>query len=199
MSAIEIVATLLGLTNVTLIVRRNIWNFPFGLAMVALYAKIFYDHKLYSDALLQIFFFAIQLYGWWYWLKGRADNGLIRVELLDQAWRLAALAAIAIGSALLGWVMASHSDAAVPYWDATTTVMSVVATLLMCRRKIENWVLWIAVDVLAIGIYSYKELYLTAGLYAVFLGLATWGLVSWKKAYRDGTGAPAATRVPEGQ
>ena len=184
MTAIEIVATILGLTNVYLIVRRNIWNYPFGLAMVVLYAKIFYDYKLYSDALLQIYYVAIQLYGWWYWLRGRQPDGLITVSRLAAAQRALTVGIIVVGAAGLGWFMASKTDASVPYWDATTTVMSLVAQFLLSRRCIENWVLWIAVDVLSIGIYTYKALYLTAGLYAVFLGMATWGLLAWLRAER---------------
>ena len=89
-----------------------------------------------------------------------------------------------LGAAALGWVMATKTDASVPYWDATTTVMSLMAQFLLSRRYLENWVLWIAVDVLSIGIYTYKELYLTAGLYAVFLCMASWGLVAWLRAER---------------
>ena len=189
MSGLEIAATVFGLINVYLIVRRNIWNFPFGLVMVVLYAKIFYDYKLYSDSLLQLYYIVVQLYGWWYWLKGRRPDGLIDVETLDRRGRLIAGAVIVTGAAALGWGM-SNTDASVPYWDATTTVMSLVAMVLLSRRKLENWVLWIAVDVLSIGIYSYKELYLTAGLYAVFLGLASWGLVEWLRAWRV-AGEPA--------
>ncbi len=188
MTAIEIVATILGLTNVYLIVRRNIWNYPFGLAMVILYAKIFYDYKLYSDALLQIYYVVIQLYGWWYWLRGRQADGLITVARLAHGQRALTAGIIIVGAAGLGWFMASNTDASVPYWDATTTVMSLMAQFLLSRRCIENWVLWIAVDVLSIGIYTYKELYLTAGLYAVFLGMASWGLMAWLRAERRQTG-----------
>ncbi len=191
MSGLEIAATIFGLVNVYLIVRRNIWNFPFGLVMVVLYAKIFYDYKLYSDSLLQLYYIVVQLYGWWYWLRGRRPDGRINVETLDKQGRLIAGVVIVAGTAALGWGM-SNTDASVPYWDATTTVMSLVAMVLLSRRKLENWVLWIAVDVLSIGIYSYKELYLTAGLYAVFLCLASWGLVEWLRARREaGEPAPA--------
>lgn len=188
MTAIEIVATILGLTNVYLIVRRNIWNYPFGLAMVILYAKIFYDYKLYSDALLQIYYVVIQLYGWWYWLRGRQADGLITVARLAHGQRALTAGIIVAGAAGLGWFMASNTDASVPYWDAATTVMSLMAQFLLSRRCIENWILWIAVDVLSIGIYTYKELYLTAGLYAVFLGMASWGLMAWLRAERQQAG-----------
>ena len=198
MSAIEIAATLLGLINVWLIVRRNIWNYPFGLAMVVLYGKIFFDAKLYSDALLQGYYVAIQLYGWWFWLRGRADDGRIIVVLMDGRARLSAIGIVAGGAALLGWLMASQTDASLPYWDATTTVMSVVAQFLLSRRRLECWLLWITVDVLSIGIYAYKELYLTAGLYTVFLGLASWGLVAWHRAWRQAgrPGAPDPAGAP---
>ncbi len=154
MTAIEIPATVLGLTNVYLIIRRNIWNYPFGLAMVVLYAKIFYDYKLYSDALLQVYYVGIQLYGWWYWLRGRQPDGLITVARLAHGQRALTAGIIVVGAAGLGWFMASNTDASVPYWDATTTVMSLMAQFLLSRRCIENWVLWIAVEIITPLIYN---------------------------------------------
>jgi nicotinamide mononucleotide transporter len=179
MSPLEAIAAALGVINVTLVVRRSVWNYPVGLVMVALYAKVFFDAKLYSDALLQIYFFAIQIYGWWYWLKGRADDGLIVVETMSaRARALTVLGSIA-GILAVGWFMSAMTDAAAPWWDATVAGLSVVAQILLSRRKIENWVLWIVVDVLAIGLFYSRDLQLTAALYVVFLGLAIWGLVSW--------------------
>lgn len=182
MSAIEAVAALLGLVNVWLVVRRSVWNYPFGLIMVTLYARIFFDAKLYSDALLQIFFFAVQLYGWWNWSRSRAESGEVRVLRLGPRQRLAWGASCA--AAVLAWGAAMHSwtDASYPWWDAGVAIPSVAAQILLSRRFIENWWLWILVDLLAIGLYAAKDLWLTAGLYAVFLGLATWGLLAWRRA-----------------
>jgi nicotinamide mononucleotide transporter len=181
-SPIEITAAMLGFANVYLLVKRSIWNYPFGIAMVTLYAWIFFDAKLYSDMLLQPFFLVVQALGWWWWLTKRDASGLVIVERMGLREVGIYAACAVIGVACVGTLMASYTDAAVPYWDATTTVLSVIAQILLARRKLENWVVWIVVDVLAIGIYLYKGLQPTAVLYAVFLVLAIVGFFTWRRA-----------------
>jgi len=183
-SQIEVAAVMFGLANVFLLVRRSIWNYPFGLIMVSLYAWIFYDAKLYSDMLLQPFFFVIQLLGWWWWLTKRDDQGQVIVERMPAYQIPVYIAVAAICIVAVGGLMTRYTDAAVPYWDATTTVLSVIAQILLARRKLENWIVWIIVDVIAIGVYTYKGLNPTAVLYAVFLCLAIVGYVSWRRAER---------------
>jgi nicotinamide mononucleotide transporter len=182
MSLLEIVAFVLGVINVTLVVRRSLWNYPFGLAMVALYAWVFFGAKLYSDAILQGFFFVVQIYGWANWARSRADAGAVQVVRLGGRERAAWLAGIVVATLAWGWTMDRFTDAALPWWDASVAIASVAAQLLMSRRAIETWVLWIAVDVLAIGLYATKDLWLTALLYVIFLALSIWGLVDWRRA-----------------
>ena len=180
----EVLAASLGVINIVLIVRRSVWNYPFGIAMVSITAWLFVqpEVRLYSDALLQVFFFVVQLYGWWSWSKAQAAAGDISVErLAPKAWA-ACLAAITV--ATLGWGALMHrfTDASLPWWDAFIAMASVAAQLLMARRYLENWVLWIAVDVVAIGVYASKGLMLLALLYLLFLILSAVGLVSWRRA-----------------
>ncbi len=186
MSSLEIIAVLLGLANIGLLVRRSIWNYPLGLAMVTLYAWIFYDARLYSDALLQIFFFVVQLYGWWNWSRaaGEADDHRIPVLRLAKPHQLGLLAGTILVSVGWGTMMARLTDAHYPYWDGTIAMTSVVAQILLARRYLENWVLWIIIDILAIGLYWTKGLQLTAGLYCVFLILSALGLYQWWSYYR---------------
>ena len=179
---IEMIAVFCGLANVGLIIRRSIWNYPFGFLMVILYARIFYDYQLYSDALLQVYFFLIQFYGLYYWLKGRADDGRIIVEYLPRKQY-----GIYLGIGLFGWLtlsslMSSFTDASYPFWDGAIAALSVLAQFLLSRRHIESWYLWIVVDLLAIGLFYTKGLEPTAALYGVFLVLATIGLLQWIKA-----------------
>lgn len=182
---VEITAVCLGILNITLLIRRSIWNYPFGICMVTLYAFIFYEARLYSDMLLQGFFFALQAYGWWYWLQGMPEDGHIRVRFLNlRQWTLSVVTAV-IGVAALGTVMMRYTDADLPYWDATTTVLSMIAQLMLARRYLENWILWIIVDVLAIGIYFVKGLYPTMVLYSIFLVMATGGLIAWYRAMKE--------------
>lgn len=175
-------AAILGLVNVTLVVRRSLWNYPFGLAMVSLYGWIFFGEKLYSDALLQIFFVAVNLYGWWNWTRSKAETGQVRVEVLSPRARLGWTVACAV--LVVGWGAMMHrvTDAHFPWWDGAIAMLSVVAQYLQSRRYLESWVLWIAVDLLAIPLFATKGLVLTAGLYTVFLSLCVWGLSDWARA-----------------
>jgi nicotinamide mononucleotide transporter len=181
---LEALAVLLGLINIGLIVRRSVWNYPFGLAMVAIYAWIFAqpDVRLYSDVGLQIFFFLVQLYGWWNWSRSEAESGEVQVLLLSPPNRAAWIAVIAVATLTWGTLMHRYTSAALPWWDAFIAMASVSAQLLMARRYLENWILWIAVDAAAIGVYATKGLMLTAILYAVFLILSIVGLLSWRRA-----------------
>lgn len=179
MQAIEIAAVLLGIVNVVLIVRRSVWNYPFGLAMVALYFFIFREARLYSDALLQIFFFVIQLYGWWNWSRSRTVDGGVAVGLLSARSRLVWLVGTLGASALWGLGMARFTDAVAPMVDAAIAGLSVSAQILQSLRRVESWVLWIAVDLLAVGLFFSRGLVPTAALYLLFLGLAVTGLVAW--------------------
>jgi len=186
MNPLEIVAVVLGLANVGLLVRRSIWNYPFGMAMVALYFVIFREARLYGEAGLQVFFFVVQGWGWWLWARAGGLAQMVSVGWMAWPARLAALALVAAASIGIGWAMATFTDAALPYADAAIAGASVVAQVLLAMRKTENWVLWIAIDVLSIGVYIDRALYLTAGLYVAFLVLAAMGLVVWAKAARSG-------------
>lgn len=197
MSVIEIIATVSGLACVVLTIRQNIWCWPTGLLMVALYIWIFYDAKLYSDMGLQVVYIFLQVYGWYAWLHGGPRHSKLAVRVIGPT-RLAVWCLVAaLLTAGLGYTMHRYTDATLPYWDATTTVLSLIAQYLMARKILESWLLWITVDVLAIGIYAVKELHLTAGLYAVFLVLATLGFFAWKKDFSN-QNTPSTAEAPAG-
>jgi nicotinamide mononucleotide transporter len=181
MTAIEAIAVALGLANIALIIRRSVWNYPFGIAMVVLYAHIFWQAKLYSDTGLQVFFLFVQFYGWWAWARHAGDDGRVVVVEMGPRSRLGWAAASALAAGLWGMMMHRLTDAAYPYWDGTIAMLSVAAQIMMTRRLIENWWWWIVVDVLAIGLFAVKGLWLTAGLYGVFLVMATYGLITWRR------------------
>jgi nicotinamide mononucleotide transporter len=181
MSAIEIVAVLLGIANIFLIIRRSVWNFPVAIVMVSLYFVIFRDAKLYSDAGLQVFFAVVNLYGWWSWNRNKADAGEVVVRRLPVLghglWIVGTIAAIWAWGNFMG----SYTQTSYPYWDASVAMLSVAGQILMARRFVENWHYWIIVNLISIPLYVAKELYLTAGLYCVFLVLAVAGLIEWRK------------------
>jgi len=188
MSPIEGAAALLIAINVWLVARRSIWNYAFGIAGVTIYAIVFFRAKLYSDALLQIFFLVVQFYGLGQWRRSQADAGEVVVERLTAGARLGWLAGILAAIAGWGWLMHRFTDAALPWWDASVAMTSIAAQALMSVRKIENWWLWIAVNILSVGLYAAKALWITMALYIVLLGISVWGLVRWHAA-RQGAAA----------
>lgn len=197
MSPLEAIAVLLGLANIVLLVRRSIWNYPFGIATVSLYGFIFFRERLYSDALLQILFLALNLYGWVNWARakdGTSDGANGGEGLPVRAMAGAGIATCIIGAACatLAWgaLMHRYTDASMAFWDASVAMMSVLAQYLLARRYIDNWGWWIAVDLVAVPLYWAKGLHLTSGLYIVYLLLSATGLFSWMAAQRRM--APAA-------
>jgi len=181
MSPLEIIATLLGLANILLLVRRSIWNYPAGIAMVSLYGFIFLEAKLYSDALLQMLFLALNIYGWVNWSRQQQDE-VVPVRWLSGRGFAMTVAVAVVASLGWGWLMHAHTDAALPYWDAAVAMPSVLAQYLLARRWVDNWVWWIIVDLIAVPLYWTKDLHLTAGLYVLFGIVSATGLRAWSKA-----------------
>ena len=182
MPAIELIAVLVTLAAVYLTTRQIIWCWPLGLVSVTMYAIIFFQVKLYADMGLQGIYFFLSLYGWWAWLHGGEDRQELKVSV--ASWRMRVLA-VACGMAfglLLGVTLERLTDASLPYADSLLTSFSLVAQFMATRKLLESWLLWIAVDVLYVGMFIYKGLHLTAGLYAAFLVLAVLGLVEWRRS-----------------
>ena len=182
MSSLELIASLLGVIAVWLTVRQNPWCWPIGLGMVSLYTWFFFDARLYSQVLLHSVFAAMQLYGWWAWTRGAAGEHGRPVTGASPREVAIGIACAVLGSLLLGSAMASFTEAAVPWIDATLTAFSLLAQLWMALKRLQCWVLWIVVDVLFVAFFSYQGYWLTAGLYALFTGLAVMGLREWRMA-----------------
>lgn len=184
MSTLEWIATLLGIACVALAAVRSVWTFPTAIGSVTLLGIVVWEARLYSDALLQGFFVAANIYGWIGWRRSQAEQGDVVVGVLSSRARAAWLAGIAGAALAWGGAMHALTDAAYPWWDAAIAAASVAAQLLMAQRRLENWWLWIAVDVASVPLYLAKGLHLFAGLYAIYLALAIWGLVGWRAAWR---------------
>jgi len=191
MSPIEVVAVIAGFLCVYFTIKENIWCWPTGLLQVTLYIFVFYQAKLYSDVILHIVYVAMNIYGWYYWLHGGNLRKEARITRLSTTWFVACLVGSAAGTLLLGWFMSTRTDAALPYADAFTTVFSLTAQWLLSRKKLENWHFWIAVDVVAIGVYFTKDLYLTGVLYIAFLIMAAFGLLRWRRSFKASAGEEA--------
>jgi nicotinamide mononucleotide transporter len=180
----EVAGTSAGLLSVVLTIRLSPWCWPTGILSVAAYAVLFFRIRLYADAALQLFFVATSLYGWYAWRYGGVGSQPLRVRALSMRARLTIVAVLLPASALVAGALSRWTDASLPWWDVPTTLLSVTAQLLLMRKVLENWLCWIAVDLLSIGLYLAKGVYLTAGLYGVFLVLAVLGFREWRSAWR---------------
>jgi len=191
-SPVEIVAVAATLLSVWLSVRRNILTWPTGIVGVSAYFVVFLRARLYADMALQVLFFVQCSYGWWAWRRGeqRAEAPIRRLSARGRTAVGAGVVAVAL---VVGTLLDRYTDAALAYWDASASVLSITANQLLARRVLENWVLWIVADALYVGIFMWKSLYLSAGLYALFLGMVIAGLVRWTREYRG-----IAARVPAG-
>jgi nicotinamide mononucleotide transporter len=193
--AIEVIASLAGFLCVYLVIKRNIWCWPVWLLQVSLYIVVFYEVRLYSDALLHLIYVFMQIYGWWNWAVSKRNFGDIRIVGINRIDLLTWAAVSIIFSFCLGWIMATRTDAALPYLDAFTTITSLVAQWLLSRRYLASWLFWIAVDIVAINIYWQKSLFPTALLYSVFLIMAVYGLVIWLNEYRGNVKAQELSTI----
>ena len=193
MSLTEILGFITGAANVWLLTRQNIWNWPVGLANNALYIAVFLGSGLYGDAGLQLVYITLGIYGWWTWARPRARAGL-RVERTARetwTWLIPVTLAAAIG---LGFFLRRFTDSTVPAWDGLTTALSLAAIYGQCRKYLESWWIWIAADLIYIPLYGYKNLWLTSGLYFVFLILCVVGLREWSSALAPREGELALNR-----
>jgi nicotinamide mononucleotide transporter len=195
MSAIEIIAAVFGVISVFLSVRQNIWSWPTAIINVGLYIFVFYESKLYADTGLQVVYVVLNAYGWYHWLYGGKNRTELPVSRTSaRLWLLL----VAIGTtfaALLGTFLSRNTDAALPYVDASTTSTSLVAQWMMTRKLLENWIIWVAVDVVYIAMYIYKSLYVTAVLYLIFLILSAMGFVQWRSSLRERERGPLEARA----
>lgn len=180
-SLTEALGFVTGAACVYLVVRRNVWNFPVGIANNLFFLVLFGQARLYGDAGLQIIYIALGVQGWVWWLRGGENHTRLRVNRAPPRVLLILAGLVVLGTSGLMLALQLARGAA-PFLDAFTTVLSLAAQYLLNRKSIENWYLWITADVLYIYLYIVRDLQLTALLYAVFLGLCLAGLWQWRQA-----------------
>jgi len=188
MNWMEFTGLVSGLLCVWLLIRQNVWTFPIGLVYAVVSVAVFFEARLYADVLLSGYYVLMNGYGWYYWLYGgmrtRPNDPLEKDTLpvsrtpLVTGAVLGGLTAAAIGG--MGWFFDTQTDAAFPYWDSATTCMSFAAMWMTARKYIENWVVWLVVDVIATAIYYLKDIQFYAILYGVYLGMAILGWRAWQ-------------------
>jgi len=183
-TALEWLGTVTGFLCVYLAARQHILNWPISIISVAAYAILFYQSKLYGNAILQVYFFGTAIYGWYYWVKRGQDADKKPIVSFSAAELLVTAAVVAALSGIMGWFLGTYTDTDVPYIDGFCTAMSFVGQFLMTRKVLQNWVLWIIVDICYIPLYIYKGFWLTALLYGAFTVIAIMGYVDWKRTWK---------------
>jgi nicotinamide mononucleotide transporter len=185
MNSLEIVAAIFGVVSVFLSVRQNIWSWPTAIVNVGLYIIVFYGSKLYADTGLQVVYVVLNAYGWYHWLYGGKNRTELPVTRTRAPVAAILVALVAAGTAVIGTFLSRNTDAALPWVDAMTTSTSLAAQWMMTRKLLENWIIWVAVDVVYIAMYIYKSLYVTSGLYLVFLILSAMGYLEWRRSLAE--------------
>ncbi len=188
----ETAAAILSASAVWLTTRRSPWCFPVGLLSVSVYIWVYFEARLYSEVLLQCFWVVMLVSGWLRWLRHLDKTGHVRVAALAPRHAgLHLLAGLAAGLTL-GYVMHHHTNASLPWLDAMLTAFSLVGQFWQNRRHVAAWWMWIAVDLVYIGMFVNKQLFVTALLYTGFVGLAVKGLRDWQRAAQAESATPAA-------
>ena len=188
-SILELIGTLFGIAGVWLTVKENKLCFPFGIVNVALYAWLFFQSKLYADASLQLVYIILLVYGWFTWTSANAGERQLAVTRMSKNENLISIVVVIAATGLIGALFRYNTDAAMPFVDSFTTSMSLLAQWMIAKKKIENWLIWIVADIIYIGMYVYKHLFLTSVLYFIFILIAIKGWQEWKKHLSDVTSA----------
>lgn len=176
----ELLASAFGLANIALLSRRSVWNYPCGMAMVAILAAVFWHSKLYAVAGLQLFFFAAQVHGLLAWRRAAAAGAVAVRRLPRRGWPVVIASGIAASVTLV--LLLRQTDAVAPLADGSVAGWSLVAQLLTNLRMIESWPLWVGINVVSIALYASQSLWITGGLYVVFLAGALYSWRQWAAA-----------------
>ncbi|MES2129880.1 MAG: nicotinamide riboside transporter PnuC [Pseudomonadota bacterium] len=181
-TALELLSFVLAVITVWLTIRQSHWSWLFAIVSSGTYGFVFYDARLYGDMALQLVFIAVSVWGWYQWQLGGEGHKALGVSRLTlPGWRYA-LGGWLFGYVVLAGFLKYYTDTDVPHADGFLTAGSLLGQLLLSRKKLENWHTWIAVDLLYVGLYLYKDLKLTAILYAIYVVLAILGLRTWRRA-----------------
>jgi nicotinamide mononucleotide transporter len=179
----EFAAFVTGVLSVYLVAVEHIWNWPIGLVNVSIFGYVFFKGNLLADMSLQLFFFVLGVQGWYHWLKGGQDKTQLKISRIPPIWWGAILVLLLVGTAIY-YPIVTHYKGASPLVDSMLTVGSIIAQILLNMKRIENWIIWILVDIAYIPLYLSRNLGSAAVLYGIFLALAIGGLIRWTKALK---------------
>lgn len=193
MNYLEILGTLVGLIYLWLEYRASIWLWVANVVMPAIYVVVYYQAGLYADFGINIYYLLVSVYGILYWWKGRQGGDVQSSKEVQelaishtpgQMWVRLGIISLAL-FLLIAFILISSTDSTVPWLDSFTTALSIVAMWMLARKYVEQWLVWIVVDAVSAGLYIYKELYFTAGLYALYTVIAYFGYVEWKRLMKS--------------
>lgn len=183
MSLLETLAVVLAVLYLLLAIRQNIWCWLCAAISTALFAYLFFQVSLYMEAVLNVFYFAMAIYGWRKWRTGVVGGAALPVIVWPVQTHIRAIIVIALISASSGYLLETRTDAAFPYTDSVTSWAAVWATYLVARKVLENWWYWLVIDATMVYVFWAKQLELTAVLYVFYLFLIPVGLISWRRSY----------------
>ena len=181
--ALEVIGTIVGLVYLWLEYKASIYLWIASIIMPAIYIFVYYDAGLYADFGINIYYLGAAVYGWLVWRfgnKSKAQKELPITRMPMKSWLKVSMVYI-VAQLLIAWILIEYTDINVPWWDAFTTALSVVGMWMLARKYLEQWWVWIVVDVVCVGLYIYKELFFTAGLYAFYAIIAIFGWLNWKR------------------
>ena len=180
---LEVIAFVLALANIACNVFEIHWGWPLTIIASVLYAWLFYASKLYGEAGVNVFFAVAALWGWWQWLRGHrsGSHAPLRIARLDSQGIVITVVGWAVAWLGCALLLRAITDSDVPWADGFVTAGSVVGTVLLGRKFIENWPIWLIVNAASVALFAYKGLTLTVVLYVIFFGLAIWGWIGWRE------------------
>jgi nicotinamide mononucleotide transporter len=181
----EVLAVVFSLVCVLLTIKENIWQWLVGIFGVIFYIVVFYQAKLYANMWLQVVFIVLQLYGWYEWLYGGKDKTELKISRSSLQLNFLMVVLAIAGTAAMSYSFARFTDNAMPLADSTATVLSLIAQWMLAKKYLENWLVWIVVNIMTIVLGIAQNLILTAGLYVIFFILAILGFLEWRKSYRN--------------
>ncbi|WP_461449484.1 nicotinamide riboside transporter PnuC [Mucilaginibacter sp.] len=189
-SWIELIGVLTGFICVLLAAINNIWNWPVAIFSVTIYIYVFYNYQLYADMGLQIYFLITSIYGWYFWSKKNRVEVKIPVSAINRKQVIISIIIVLVVTPALGFTLVSlspilhYKPAAYPYLDSFCTTCSLIAQVYLTRKILENWLIWVFVDMIYVGVYIAKHLEPTAILYAAYIPVALLGYIDWRKEYK---------------
>lgn len=182
---LEALAAVFGILSVWFAKKNNIWVYPTGIISTATYVFLLVSWGVYGDAVINVYYTVMSVYGWWVWatLRKEGDGDSLRItRLSQQGWAFTGIFTV-LNFLLFYFILSVYTDSTIPMLDAITTALAFSAMYLMARKKVENWAFWIVCDVISIGLYVYKGFGVTALQYLVFLVLAIFAHFAWVKMY----------------